>query len=125
MGQQQLFLIVIVTIIAGIATVVAINTMDVSRRGANESAVRQDIFSVLTDARVYYQKSELINGKKSFDGFSINDVHSVQATNENGTYTVSGTGQSVTIIATGTFNEVNLSATATMTNGDMEIVWSE
>lgn len=125
MGQQQLFLIVIVTIIAGIATVIAINTMDVSRRGANESAVRQDIFSVLTDARVYYQKSELINGKKSFDGFSLNDVHSVQASNENGSYTVSGAGQSVTVTAVGAFNDVNLSAIATMTNGDLEINWSE
>lgn len=125
MGQQQLFLIVIVTIIAGIATVIAINTMDVSRRGANESAVRQDIFSVLTDARVYYQKSELINGKKSFDGFSLNDAHSVQASNENGSYTVSGAGQSVTVTAVGAFNDVNLSAIATMTNGDLEINWSE
>lgn len=126
MGQQQLFLIVIVAIIVGLATIIAIDTMDVARTEANESAVREDIFMVLNDARVYYEEAGVMGRAHSFDGFSMDDVHSVEPSNENGTYEVSeASGKSLTIEGEGNFEGVALTATATMTSDGMEISWSE
>lgn len=54
MGQQQLLLVILVTIIVGIATVVAINTFGSSAEQANLDAVRQDIAQIATAAQAWY-----------------------------------------------------------------------
>jgi len=50
MGQQQLLLVILVTIIVGIATVVAINTFGAAADSANLDAVRQDMGSIAASA---------------------------------------------------------------------------
>lgn len=68
MGQQQLLLIILVTIIIGVATVVAINTMGETTLSANLDSVRQDMARIAVSAQGYYQKPEMLGGGgKSFN----------------------------------------------------------
>ncbi len=62
MGQQQLLLIILVTIIIGVATVVAINTMGETTLSANLDAVRQDMAVLAVAAQAYYHKPVMLGG---------------------------------------------------------------
>lgn len=125
MGQQQLLIVILVSIIIGIAAVVAITTMQETRTDSIESALRQDILMVLNDAQTYYRKPESMGGGgQSFDGINQNDIMSINPQNENGTYQIYGSGDAVTVDGTGTDNKVSVSATADMTTSGMEISWS-
>jgi len=111
MGQQQLLLVILVTIIVGIATVVAINTFGAAADSANVDAVRQDLASIAASAQGYYMKPEMLGGGgRSFVGISFNNftfpgdiaADGNSATNENGTYTFTAPGvdaQSFTVDA--------------------------
>jgi len=109
MGQQQLLLVILVTIIVGIATVVAINTFSSAADSANLDAVRQDMLSMASSAQQYYMKPEALGGGgNKFDGISMDNLGGVPGTvesdgdliNQNGTYQLSSTsGQSFTITA--------------------------
>ena len=102
MGQQQLLLVILVTIIVGIATVVAINTFGSAADSANLDAVRQDVASIAAAAQGFYMKPEMLGGGGqdftdiSFNGmaFSANGISSngLEAQNENGRYIISGQG---------------------------------
>ena len=115
MGQQQLLLVILVTIIVGIATVVAINTFGAAADSANIDAVRQDLASIAASAQGYYMKPVMLGGGgRSFAGITFNDiafsgglgldedeeVSELIAENDNGVYT----------IGTGTADEVIVSA---------------
>ena len=100
MGQQQLLLVILVTIIVGVATVVAINTFSSAADSANLDAVRQDIASIAASAQGFYMKPEMLGGggndftKITFDhiAFPNNGMSSNELTawNENGKYVISG-----------------------------------
>jgi len=99
MGQQQLLLIILVTIIVGIATVVAINTFSSASNSANVDAVRQDLLSMASTAQQYYMKPDMMGGGgNSFSKISMDDlncsgtVNSGTCTNQNGSYTISTAG---------------------------------
>jgi len=62
MGQQQLLLVILVTIIVGIATVVAINVFGTAADEANRDAVRQDLMSAATQAQGAYVRPLSMNG---------------------------------------------------------------
>ncbi len=124
MGQQQLLLAILVTILVGIAAVVAINTMQESRTNSNESAVRQDILMIINDAQIYYKKPNMLDGGGgSFDGISKENILSIEPENENGSYEVSGTGNTLTVTGTGTDENVEVVATAVMTSDGLEVSW--
>jgi Tfp pilus assembly protein PilE len=126
MGQQQLLLTILVTIIIGIAVIVAINTMQGAFAESNRSALRQDMLMVLNDAQIYYEKPAVLGGGgNSFDGISIQQIQSVDPENENGSYKVSGSGDSVTVEGTGNNEAITLSATATITSDGIDVSWSE
>lgn len=126
MGQQELLITILVTIIIGIAMVIAVDTMQNAQTESNESAVRQDILQVVNDAQVYYKKPVMLGGGgQSFDSISKDDILSINPTNENGSYDISGSGNSVTITGTGSDEGVSLTATATVTSDGMDISWSE
>jgi len=96
MGQQQLLLVILVTIIVGIATVVAINTFGSAADSATRDAVRQDLASIASSAQGYYMKPNMLGGGgRTFNGVSFNDVSiagirnsSTEVENENGVYTI-------------------------------------
>jgi Tfp pilus assembly protein PilE len=112
MGQQQLLLVILVTIIVGIATVVAINTFGAAADSANIDAVRQDVAQIAAAAQGYYMKPNMLGGGgRSFAGITFNDIafpasgisaDGTIAQNENGRYVLgaaAGDGQSFVITA--------------------------
>jgi len=114
MGQQQLLLVILVTIIVGIATVVAINTFGSAADSANVDAVRNDLTSMAAAAQSYVIKPNAMGGGGGvFTGIGFNDMGSVacdQTTsgsattgceNENGTYTISADGGTTNVSITG------------------------
>jgi Tfp pilus assembly protein PilE len=98
MGQQQLLLVILVTIIVGIATVVAINTFSSAAEGANLDAVRQDVGSIAASAQGYYIKPEMLGGGgQTFTTMTFRNItfasdtisaDGLTAGNQNGTYVI-------------------------------------
>lgn len=98
MGQQQLLLVILVTIIVGIATVVAINTFGSAADQANIDAVTNDVATLASAAQGYYMRPAMLGGGSrtfndlTFEGlaFPANGVSadSSSAQNENGRYTI-------------------------------------
>ncbi|MBO6622089.1 MAG: hypothetical protein JJ892_09710 [Balneola sp.] len=110
MGQQQVVLILLVTVIVGIATILAINTMSTTLQQNNIDVVRVELSVIAAQMQSYYQKpSALGGGSKSFEGVSFNTIvfqadtinaSGSMAQNENGIYSiVSATTSEVVIIA--------------------------
>ena len=101
MGQQQLLLVILVTIIVGIATVVAINTFSSAADSANLDAVRQDLAQIGASAQAYYIKPTMLGGGgNSFVGITFNNItfpsdsiinSASEAININGSYRISST----------------------------------
>ena|SRR6056297_1348536 len=106
MGQQQLLLVILVTIIVGIATVVAINTFGSAADQANIDAVTNDVATLASAAQGFYMRPAMLGGGSrtfntggfndagiSFDGLAFpatavdqNDFRTAQ--NENGRYVI-------------------------------------
>ncbi|WP_440998945.1 hypothetical protein [Fodinibius sp. SL11] len=76
MGQQQLLLVILVTIIVGIATVVAINVFSTSAKSANKDSVRQDVLVIASSAQGYYLKPKMMGGgANSFSGMTFKNIN--------------------------------------------------
>ena len=114
MGQQQLLLVILVTIIVGIATVVAINTFGTAADQANIDAVNNDIATLASAAQGFYMRPEMLGGgSRSFTGLSFeglafpasvlgdeDDGNPMTAQNENGRFEIEDVGgQEFTIVA--------------------------
>jgi Tfp pilus assembly protein PilE len=91
MGQQQLLIVILVTILIGIATIVAINTFDNSRVQTNHEAVRQIMIDASGHAQAYFRQSTLMGGGgNSFQNVTLEDIQ-VQADHEHGTFSITET----------------------------------
>ncbi|MCG8374222.1 MAG: hypothetical protein MI700_11835 [Balneolales bacterium] len=98
MGQQQLLLVILVTIIVGIATVVAITTFGDAADQSNLEAVRYDMINVGASTQGYFIKPVgLGGGGKDFTDMTFRDIafpadslspDGLTAFNENGTFTL-------------------------------------
>ena len=89
MGQQQLLLIILVTILVGIATVVAINVFTEAQEQSNQEAIILDMTSAVPDARAYYKKPSMMGGGGgSFANIEFDDLI-LDTSNENATYAIS------------------------------------
>lgn len=136
MGQQQLLLVILVTIIVGIASVVAINTFGSSADNANVDAVRTDLGSIALSAQGYYLKPLLLGGGgKSFTGFTFEgvafpglipeDAEDLIISNENGTFEItSAAGNELVVDATPASDEER-TFTATIRPNAFEIEENE
>lgn len=75
MGQQQLLLIILVTILAGTATAVAINTFGKAAEKAAAEAVYQDMTAIASAAQGYYVKPKMLGGgSNSFNGINFHRI---------------------------------------------------
>ena len=127
MGQQQLLLIVLGTIIVGVAVVVGINMFTQGAVNAERDAVMQDINAIASDAAAYWRKPAAMGGgaRDFTNASSVVDFGS-DSSNTNGTYrmssitatgfTLTGTGanEGVVIAASITQNGISGSPTITM-----------
>lgn len=118
MGQQQLLLVILVTIIVGIATVVAINIFGTAADQANRDAVRQDLMAAAVQAQAIWSRPTLMDGAdRDFNNLEVAEIlerlnipstdpdyvpgTSTTVSNENGDYIVAIDGEnSLTITGT-------------------------
>ena len=96
MGQQQLILILLGTIIVGVAVAVGIVYFQSNAVSANKHAIREDMNVIAENARAYYLRPSFVGGGgNSYTGYSI--PAKLRAT-ENGTYTVTVGGGGTSIV---------------------------
>lgn len=102
MGQQQILLIILVTIIIGVATIVAVNVLDSRFTVSNRDAVRQDLAQAASYVQSLWERPGVMGGaNRDFNTMNVEDIlryinvpsSSYQsgddtATNENGTFRV-------------------------------------
>jgi Tfp pilus assembly protein PilE len=75
MGQQQMMLMMIVTVIVGIMTVVAINIFGDARDEGIKDIIRQDLLEAATVGQMYYKKSSMLGGGgESFVNITLFDI---------------------------------------------------
>ena len=127
MGQQQLLLVILVTIIVGIATVVAINIFGTSAENANADSVRVDLTSLATAAEGWYIKPVMLGGggstytELSFDRLTFPLDGQVAAgdlagTNLNARYIIAPQGQQFEVTAHPRTSPWTFTMTVTRTN---------
>ena len=107
MGQQQILLIVLGSIIVGIAIVIGIDNFQSKAVQANRDAVIIDLNYLASDALAYFKKTSTYGGgEQSFNGY---DLPFQLKTNDNGTYSVLSTQpQKVIVEGIGVEKEGNL-----------------
>jgi hypothetical protein len=139
MGQQQLLLVILVTILVGIATLVAFNVFGTAAEEANRDAVRQDIMAAAAQAQAIWTRPAMMDGAgqdfttliaaELLPRLNIpGELVGTTIENENGVYSISSITDATTIVIQG----VPKSGTATMlatvsrnaTSGQWGIVWS-
>ena len=100
MGQQQLLLIVLGTILVGIAVVVGINVFAAQAEESAKDAIVTDCIVLGAMAQQYYQKpSSMGGGSNSFTNWSIPGSLDTTA---NGTYAITTAGDDNDVVVTGT-----------------------
>ena len=113
MGQQQLLLVILVTILVGIATVVAINVFGDAAIQANRDAVRQDLLTASAQAQAIWARPNALGGVQGEfdDDDAVADAQFVRLlgipgsvsglviTNENAQYTVARTSADLMTIS--------------------------
>ncbi len=126
MGQQQLLLIVLGTIIVGVAVVVGINMFTTGAVNAERDALLQDVNNIASSAASYWRKpAALGDGAKSFTSVSDVTGFGVDSQNANGSFimstinasdfvlTATGVNEGVVIVATITRSGVSGTPTIT------------
>lgn len=122
MGQQQLLLLVLATVIVGIATVVGIQAFSQNNVKSNADAMLNDAVRIASDAQAWAQKSAPFGGPATygtFTGVTLADL-GYEANGTNGGYeTLNGECSLGSITAGGltitcTNNTLNNEVTATV-----------
>jgi hypothetical protein len=126
MGQQQLLLLVLGTIIVGLAIVIGISAFTNNAVKANEDAVRQDILHIAGRLELHYLAPVELGGSghRFLTSLTFPDIGLVfnqdgsnaesTYTNSNGSYSLSVEGNTVTISGAGNESGVSLSYTCTV-----------
>jgi len=115
MGQQQLLLIVLGTIIVGVAVVVGINMFTTGAVNAERDALLQDVNNVASTAASYWRKpAALGGGARSFVGVSDVTSFGADSSNANGNFIMSSVAaNSFILTATGSNEGIIIVATIT------------
>jgi Tfp pilus assembly protein PilE len=121
MGQQQLLIVILVTIVVGIATFVAINTFQQAHDESAYDAVRQDILQAQAQSKAFYLKSiSMGGGGGTFSEISLKHLLLTDY-NENANYEIDETSvDDFTLSYTPHFNQ----RTYTVTIRFDEIIWN-
>ncbi|MCK5571566.1 MAG: hypothetical protein KAJ12_02345 [Bacteroidetes bacterium] len=110
MGQQQLLLIIVGTVIVGIAIAVAISLFTDQAAAANRDEVVNDLVHYASGAQGYYRKPRMLaGGGNSFNGLTMDKITGTHSAPKhlNGTYTlnpdpVGGDPSFITLTGVGT-----------------------
>jgi len=107
MGQQQLLLLVLASIIVGVGVLLGVNMFQENSAQANFDAVRQDCLTFAANAQAWYRRPTMMGGGgQDYTTFSWGDINRAPDAgpfiNENGSYAISGNAvTTVTITGTG------------------------
>ena len=126
MGQQQLLLIVLGTIIVGVAVIVGINMFTTGAVNAERDALLQDVNNVASTAASYWRKpAALGGGARSFVGVLDVTAFGADSSNANGnflmstvaanSFTLTATGANEGVIIVATITQQGVSGTPTIT----------
>lgn len=126
MGQQQLLLIVLGTIIVGVAVVVGINMFTTGAINAERDALLQDVNNVASNAASYWRKpAALGGGNRTFVGVSDVTTFGADSSNANGniimssvtvtSFVVTATGANEGVIIVASISQQGVSGTPTIT----------
>ena len=120
MGQQQLLLIVLGTIIVGVAVVVGINMFTTGAINAEREALLQDVNNIASYAAAYWRKpAALGGGARTFDGIISVTKFGADASNANGEFVLTlATEFGFTLTATGGNEGVKIVALITQNGVD-------
>jgi hypothetical protein len=89
LGQQQIFLLVLVIILVGIAVVIGLDNFHSKAVQANRDAVILDLNNLASDSQAHFKKTKTFSGgDQSFLGY---DIPAQLKENDNGTYSVVST----------------------------------
>jgi len=110
MGQQQLLLIILGTIIVGVAVAVAIGLFNSQAAATNRDEISNDLAHYATMAQGYFRKPRVLGGGgRSFNGLTMSKITAVyqHPRHLNGTYSldpdpVSSDPPFVTFVGVGT-----------------------
>ncbi len=108
MGTQQLLYVILVAVIVGIATFVALNTFDDARINNNVNEVQLEMLDAASRAHTYYDRPVgLGGGGKSFSNVTLYDIV-LDSLNDNARYEITDrSASSFKIVAYPTYsNEV-------------------
>ncbi|MCH8928489.1 MAG: hypothetical protein IIB39_07225 [Candidatus Marinimicrobia bacterium] len=126
MGQQQLLLIVLGTIIVGVAVIVGINMFTTGAVNAERDALLQDVNNVASTAASYWRKpAALGGGARSFVGVLDVTAFGADSSNANGnflmstvaanSFTLTATGANEGVIVVANITQQGVSGTPTIT----------
>lgn len=132
MGQQQLILLVLATVIVGLATVVGIRAFSENNIKSNADAMVQDAVRIASDAQSWKVKPQAMGGQDNankgtltdFTGADLSSLGYDDGTNGycnlNGCYTVAPSATELVISGTtenseGSFSTLNTHSTVTVT----------
>ena len=88
MAQQQILLIILGTIIIGVALAIGITLFTDNSISANRDSVTNDLVALASRAQMYYRRPKLMGGGgRAFDGLTLSNL-TTKATNAYGTYSV-------------------------------------
>ncbi len=124
MGQQQILLIVLGSIVIGMAVLVGINVFAASAVNTNRDYVIYALLNLGSNAQAYYAKSvQLGGGSREFTGWVI----PASFRNVNGSFVAQVFEQSVIIIGTGNeivsgTDSVKVKLTVVANNYETEII---
>jgi hypothetical protein len=108
MGQQQLLLLVLATVIVGIATVVGIQAFSQNNVKSNADAMLNDAVRIASDVQAWSQRSQPFGGPAAFGGAGFDEVtmaalgYEAPYVNLNGSFNISGTPAANDVVITGT-----------------------
>ncbi len=106
MGQQQLLLIILGTIIVGVAISVGVTMFVDNATSSNRDAVTMDLLNLASKAQAYYRKPEMMGGGGySFEGLTTDAAGmsklTSKPTNTNGAYAVMTAGTATSVVLKG------------------------
>jgi hypothetical protein len=108
MGSQQILLIILATVIVGIAVIVGISLFSDNAVSANRDAVASDLSGLAGRAQQYYRRPTTMNGGgSSFMGLTADAAGLQKLTslpggkNENGTFSITAAGTASEVVIEG------------------------
>ncbi|MDW7681490.1 MAG: hypothetical protein SCK70_13070, partial [bacterium] len=100
MGRQQLLLIVLSVLIAGVSVALGFTIFAATAASANLDAVINDLLQLASRAQFYYHQPELNGGGNSFTKISMKDITG-EAVNNNGVYSIKTAGSARQVVLQG------------------------